>query len=73
MYYLAECVLKAAYLAFYADLYSRVQTKRRMAIWIATGVWACSYLSALIMLFTYCAPFYKNWLVETHDCFSRHY
>lgn len=61
MYYLAECVLKAAYLAFYADLYSRIQTKRRIAIWIATFIWATSYLAALLLIFTYCLPFEQNW------------
>ncbi|KAI5810437.1 hypothetical protein BZA77DRAFT_171000 [Pyronema omphalodes] len=61
MYYLAECVLKAAYLAFYADLYSRIQTKRRIAIWIATFIWATSYLAALLLIFTFCLPFEQNW------------
>ena len=63
MYYLAECVLKAAYLAFYADLYARVQTNRRHAIWIATFIWVASYVSAILVLFTYCLPFEQNWYV----------
>lgn len=61
LYYTAECVLKAAYLAFYADLYSRVRTKRRLAIWIAGAVWAVTYLCAFLVLFTYCSPFEQNW------------
>ncbi|KAA8907978.1 hypothetical protein FN846DRAFT_1021154 [Sphaerosporella brunnea] len=66
-YYLAECVLKAAYLAFYADLYSRIQTKRRLAIWIATSIWASSYVSAFLLLFTYCSPFERNWKPDGKD------
>lgn len=63
MYYLSECILKAAFLAFYADLYSRVQTTRKYAIWVATGVWITSYVAAFLMLFTYCLPFEQNWYV----------
>ncbi|KAF8429076.1 hypothetical protein EV426DRAFT_713813 [Tirmania nivea] len=61
MYYLAECVLKAAYLAFYADLYARVHTKRGYAVWVATVVWVVSYFSAIVLLFTFCLPFEQNW------------
>lgn len=68
MYYLAECVLKAAYLAFYTDLYSRVQTKRKIAVWLATFVWAASYLAAFVMLFTYCAPLEANWYTLSLSC-----
>ena len=63
MYYCSECVLKAAYLVFYKDLYVRVHTgdNLKYAIPLATGVWAASYITAFAVLFTYCLPFEENW------------
>lgn len=66
MYYLAECILKAAYLAFYANLYARVHTKRGYVVWVATFVWVVSYFSAIVLLFTFCLPFEQNWCVDLH-------
>lgn len=60
-YYLAQCFLKAAFLAFYTDLYAQMQTKRRMAIWVAGGVWAAAYLCAFFLMFFFCWPFEVNW------------
>ena len=63
MYYCSECVLKAAYLVFYKGLYEKVQTSENLkyAIPLATGVCVASYITAFVVLFTYCLPFEENW------------
>jgi len=62
MYYLALCLIKAAYLVFYAQLFRRVQSWRRYILHIACSIWAMSYITAFLFMFLWCAPLSGNWI-----------
>jgi len=62
MYYLALCLIKAAYLVFYAQLFRRVQSWRRYTLHVACSIWAVSYITAFVLMFLWCAPLSGNWI-----------
>ncbi len=63
LYYASLCLIKAAYLFFYTDLYKRIETSRRIALWAARIFWVGGYIVGISLIFTWCLPFEGNWSV----------
>ena len=61
MYYIAICLIKLAYLFYYAELYMKAQTSRRFALPAATAIWGVSNIAGIFIIFFWCAPFTDNW------------
>jgi hypothetical protein len=61
LYYTSVASVKLAYLVFYAELFSRTQTKRVYVLYAVSVFWACTYIAAYLLMFLYCLPFPENW------------
>lgn len=60
-YYACVCTAKAAYLVFFAELYSKIETKARPLLYATMVFWALSSLTGFLMFFLWCKPLSANW------------
>ncbi|KAI5853799.1 hypothetical protein BZA05DRAFT_270287 [Tricharina praecox] len=60
-YYFALTVVKAAYLAYFSELFVGSYTRKRYLIHLAIAIWFIANLTGILLLFLWCSPIYKNW------------
>lgn len=61
-YFLAICLIKAAYLLFYAELCAKgAHTLQQHTLWAATLIWATTNVAGLFIVFFWCNPVTDNW------------
>jgi len=59
-YYLALCVIKLAYLFFYAQLFKHVLGNIRYIMHAAAAIWVQCYVVGFVVMFAWCMPFSDN-------------
>jgi hypothetical protein len=63
MYTIQLWSLKLAFLTYYFDLVQHLGKTVRLVLYGATVYTAAAFLTNLLLLFTFCLPMRKNWLV----------
>ncbi|KAI9705457.1 MAG: hypothetical protein M1836_006212 [Candelina mexicana] len=70
--YISLWFSKAAFIAFYYDLFSYQSRKLRIMLWATSVFTACTFLLHILLLFLWCHPVSLNWNISSHLCSAVH-